>query len=239
MKTTKFYLIYLNIIVAIFTISQQTLAQFNDNMGGSWNNPLSASASTMIWNSIFYRTTAGKGNASTSSNNSQTKITESNETAKITAAQMNRAVQFSSTGTRVMLQTMVDKLGGTPELKAQTAKLLTVILDKYDEEAAKNGYPNDLALAIGSFIAFNSAVYQEKTIVPDKKILEVRNLIAELAVQKGFFNGLTNRKKQETYEVLIMLGGLAYISYEDAKKRNSTEEMKIFRQLAATNSKKY
>lgn len=251
MRTIKFYLIGLNIFIVILTISQQTPAQYADqfgrqwttNMGGVFNNPMSAMASTMIWNKIneqvMVNAVKKKNGFSSNSSTSNSASNSANpvQTPKFTAQQIKQAVQFKPTGNRLMLQTIVDKLGGTDEQKVQTSKLLSAILDGYDREAAKNGYPNDLALAIASFIAFNSAVYQEKTIVPDEKILQVRNLIAELIAQNGFFNSVSDLQKQQTYEVLIMLGGLAYISYEDAKKRNSTEEMKIFRQLAAANIK--
>jgi len=64
---------------------------------------------------------------------------------------------------------MVDGFAGTAQEKAEMKKLLAGILDKYDAAAVEKGYPNDLALAIVSYIGLNSQVYNqrsEETILP-------------------------------------------------------------------------
>jgi len=238
-----------------FAAVSQVRAQFadqhwTDSMGGSFNNPMSAFASTLIWNHINEQVMANavKGNQAGTSSSRAGSGNQSNaagrpvassdpQTQQMIDSRINQLVRFHPTGTRLMLQTLSGKLGGNANQQAQTSQLLSALMQSYENEASRKGYPNDLALAVSSFIAFNCAAYQQKPIAPDDKILILRELVGVLAVQNGSFSALSDLQKQQTYETLIMTGGLAYLSYQDAKKRNSTNEMALFSKFAGQNLK--
>ena len=110
----------------------------------------------------------------------------------------------------------------------------------YEAVATEKGYPNDLALAMVSGIALNLHVYEGKT---EKPILAFeinlgrRDEVAEYATDRGTFNSLSDRQKQELYELFIMLGGLTYRLYEKALAEKNAEEIKGMRVVAEQNLK--
>lgn len=114
------------------------------------------------------------------------------------------------------------------------------IISKYETEAAAKGYPDDWAVAYVSYIGLNSHVYHgktEKPILPFEQNLGLRDVVAEYATDNGIFNNVTDRHKQELYELLVMLGGLTYHFYEKAGSKNNAEELKNCKLAAAHNLK--
>jgi len=195
--------------------AQFTSEQWTDSVGAPFNNPLSAFASNLIWQHINEQvmanaTMGSPGGASLphAGSGSQSNTGGSPISGSEIDARINRPVRFRPTGTRLMLKTLSEKFSGNANQQARTMQLLSTLMQSYETKAAGKGYPNDLALALSSFIAFNCAAYQQKTIASDDKILALRQLIGVLAVQQGVFAALNDLQRQETYETLIMTGGL-------------------------------
>ena len=63
----------------------------------------------------------------------------------------------------------------------------------------------------------------------------MRDFVAEYATDNGLFNNVTDRKKQELYDPLVMFGGLTYYFYEKALRENNAEELKNSKLAAAQN----
>jgi hypothetical protein len=259
MKTIKLFPtgLILLMIVAMTAVTSPTFA-YTDMLGQTWGSPMAASVSTQIWMSInrhsitgSYGTSKGKSGSS-SAKTSRPAIdygpviegvpsgSTSQGSSQVSAAQMNRVVQFRPTGTRLMLQEIINSSGlgedQKPELKAELLK----ILSKYEADASAKGYPNDLALALVSFINLNSYVSQGRDGSPnlstDESIV-LRNSVAEKAAQTGIFDKLSDRSKQEMYELFVILGGATYQSYQDAKTSKNNEELKVTKTAAASNLK--
>ena len=109
------------------------------------------------------------------------------------------------------------------------------MFSKYEAEAKAKGYPNDWALAYVSCVGLNSHIYNgqtEKPLLPFEQNIGLRDVVAEYATDNGIFNNVTDRQKQELYELLLLLGGLTYHYYEKALKENNAEEIKSCRLLA-------
>ena len=235
MKPLRFLL--LPLIATLLSLSQQSSAQYRDSLGSPWSNPISATMSTMIWNKINEMTMYGAANKRSSGSSRRTKNTPS-QPEVVPAYRLYPPVRFKSTGTRLKLSEMVDAFGGTAQEKAETKILLAGILDKYDAAAAAKGYPNDLALAVVSYIGLNSQVYHQRsedTILPFEMNIGLRDVFAESAVDNGIFKDLTDRQKQEMYEAFVMMGGVTYHFYEEAKKKNNLEELKTCKLVAEKN----
>ena len=112
------------------------------------------------------------------------------------------------------------------------------MFSEYEAEAKAKGYPNDWALAYVSFVGLNSHVYHgqtEKPLLPFEQNVGLRDVVAEYATDNGIFNNVTDRQKQELYELLLLLGGLTYHFYEKALKEHNAEEIKNIRFLAEQN----
>src|SRR5438874_13805178 len=107
----KLTILSVTIIACLFCFAGITSAQWKDNMGGSWNNPTSASIGNIIndrlWNRVFAKARArDKARATTApvkTTTAQTPAVEP-EVSKKTPAQIDAAVRFRSTGTQLETQ---------------------------------------------------------------------------------------------------------------------------------------
>jgi hypothetical protein len=148
-----------------------------------------------------------------------------------------RSLRFNSAPTRLKLDAIVADLGGATEQRTQTHQLLSQILDTYDKESAALGYRNDLPLSFASFIIMSAAAYRGTNVPGDEKLIELRSVIAESAVESGVFKSMTDRQKQEMSEILVVFGTLAFSGYSQSKQTGDTASMNSFRQLGAQNLK--
>jgi hypothetical protein len=111
-------ILFVTLIVCLFCFSGVASAQWTDNMGGSWNNPTSASIGNIINDHLWNRIRA-KARARAKTGNSTPATTVEPQVSKKTPAQIDAAVRFRSTGTQLKTQAIADELssGGTPEAK--------------------------------------------------------------------------------------------------------------------------
>jgi hypothetical protein len=215
-------------------------AQWKDNMGGSWNNPTSASIGNIIndqlWNRMRAKARArAKNGISAPVNTSRTDTpVAAPEVSKKTPAQIDAAVRFHSTGTQLRTQAFADFLsaGGTPETKKQMPLIISTLLTEYEKAAKAQGKPNDLALATTAALVYNSSIYNNTPEPDDSRIMEIRDALAELAAEDGTFATMTDRQKQELYENLVISTMLAKVGYEEAKKTGDEATMASYRSLA-------
>jgi hypothetical protein len=111
----------------------------------------------------------------------------------------------------------------------------------YETEAARKGYPNDWALAFVSYVMLNSDVYHgvtEKMTIPFGQNIGLRDVVAEYATDHGIFKNVTDRQKQELYELLLITGGLTYDLYQNALKEKNAAEIEGLKLDAAANLKR-
>ena len=233
MKTTKLYSIGLAAIMAL-AISQQASAQDYSVYNDMFSNMLS----DRIRDSIYKQSSPGYSAAKKKLSDPKSGSSKRASTYEIPAYRKYPSVQFKSTGTRLKVQELAELVDPVPEDRPETRRMLSGILEKYEAAAAARGYPNDLALALISYIGLNSHVYNgktEKPIIPFEQNVGWRDMIAESATQNGAFNNKTDRQKQEMYEVLVMIAGLTYHFYEKALSEKNAEDLKKCKLLAAQN----
>ena len=238
MKTKRHHPIALLTLV-ILASSPATFAQYRDSLGQPWGNQTAATMSTMIWGKINEMTMYGA--ATRRSSGSSRKSTGAQTQPEVVPAyRLYPPVRFKSTGTRLKLLDLADYLGTNPQEKVEIKRVLTDILNKFDAAAKAKGYPNDVALAAVSYIGLNSHVYQlksEELLLPFEQNIGLRDVFAEEAVDNKMFDGMTDREKQEIYEDLVMTGGITYYFYEEARKKNSSQDLKVCKLLAERNLK--
>ena len=240
MKTTKCYLAGL-VAITIFTFSQQAFAQWADFYSSSnYSNMVNNLISNSIWNSAMAKYTKQKNTGSSGVSRSKSKSTGQSTEPEVPAYRRYPAVQFKSTGTKLTVKEAAEILDPVPEDRPETEKMLSDILDKYEAEARAKGYPDDWALACVSYVGLNSHVCNGKTdapIIPFEQNIGLRDVVAEYATDNGIFNNVTDRQKQELYEILVMFGGVTYHFYEKALKEKNAEKIKTWRLFAAQNLK--
>ena len=235
MKRTNLYVVCLA-VVTLFLFSEHVSAQDYS----FYNNMFSNMLSNRIWDSIYQQSSPGYAEAKRKLMASQSQSSGKASSVLITPSQMNQAVQFKSTGTKLTVKEAAELLDPVPEDRPETEKILSGILDRYESSAREKGYPNDWALAFVSYIALNGRVYHgntEKPIIPYEQNGGLRDVLAEQATGKGIFNNVTDRKKQELYEILVIFGMLTYEMYEKAVRENNAEAIKNWKRMAADNLK--
>lgn len=237
MKTTKRYSIGL-VALVIFTFSQQASAQDYSFYNQMFSNMLS----DRIWDSIYKQSSPGYSTARKKLNDGKAGSASQASTNELPAYRRYPSVQFKPTGTRLTVSEFADLLDPVPADRPETRRMLTGILEKYEAAAAAKGYPNDVALAIVSYIGLNAHVYSgraEKPIVPFEQNVGLRDTLAESFTDNGTFNNKTDRDKQEMYEVLVMVAGLAYHFHEKAIRENNAEELKTCKLAAKQNLERF
>lgn len=227
--------------ISIFVISifigfsaQQTSAQLFDFYSSpGYSTLISNLIDNSIWNSSMEKYTKNyskrnKGNSGVSKPNSSVQTSP----PIIPAHDQYPAVQFKSTGTRLTLQEYLDSVQISPQEKAELKSLILEIFKQYETAAADKSYPNDWALALVSYIALNSRVYHgitEKPSIPFEQNLGLRDIVAKYAADNDIFKNVSDRQKQELYELLVMTGGLTHHFYTKAVNEKNAEELKTLK----------
>jgi tRNA_anti-like len=204
------------VISTLLFMCAPALAQHTDNLGGNWNDPAGGKITNVIV-ARYARRRSEKRPAVRHANSGST-INDG-------------SVRFRSTGTQLKTREIANVISPGD---AQVFTLLTTILQAFDKKAQEVGRPNDLALALSFFFATNASVYHDAGEPADPPVLELRDTIAATLVETNALNGVTDRKKQEMYEALVIYTGLALATYQEGKGGNP-ESLKIARQLAGQN----
>jgi hypothetical protein len=241
MKTLKLYSIGL-VAFMIFTFSQQTFAQLVDFYSGpGYTALIDRLIDNHIWNSSMQRYTKNytRKNSGASDNSKSTGSTQSSPPL-VPDYRRYPAVQFKSTGTRLMVEEMADKFGKTSQEKADWKEVIAGVFDKYEASARAQGYPNDLGLAYVSFIGLSQLMSNqitEKPIIPFEQNIALRDIVAKYATDFGIFSKITDREKQQLYELFVIYGAVHYLLYELALEEKNTEALKAYKLRAEDNLK--
>jgi hypothetical protein len=201
-----------------------------DSLGGSFNNPAGATITKTIMDRIAQRNRERRLAARRSGASSTAR--RPSASAPPVAKLNESSVLFRPTGTQLKTREIANLIdAGNP----QVLKLLTVLLEEFDKGARAAGHPNDLALALSFFLATNASVYHDGGQPADPPMVELRDTIAEALVQGNALNGVTDRKKQEMYETLVIFTGFALATYQEGKQGGNADTVKVSRQLAGQN----
>jgi hypothetical protein len=204
------------LMILLLVSATPALAQHTgDGLGGSFNDAAGATITRTIIDRI------GSRNRKLPARRSTQPVTKLNEAS----------VLFRPTGTQLTTREIANLIdAGNPQL----LKLLTTLLEEFDKGARAAGHPNDLALALSFFFATNASVYHDGGEPADPPMVELRDTIAGVLIEGNALNGVTDRKKQEMYEALVLYTGLALATYQEGKAGNP-ESLKVARQLAGQN----
>jgi len=221
------------LVLTLIAASQPVFAQAYGEAYQSFIN-------TLQYNNTYNYTKNSKRSSGTAKSKSTTPDTVPSygnvvKNTAVTPEQVKRAVQFKSTGTRLALDEYVGSFRTTAEEKAEWKVRLTDSLSGFDALAASKGFPNDVAFALVFSIALNSSVYNETPLVPDGKLLEMREMAAIGLTRYGLLEKSSDREKQGISEYVVMTALMTYYCREKAKGEKDIEELKRCKQVAALN----
>jgi len=216
-------------VLVLLLSSVPALAQYRDNLGGNWNDPISAT----ITNIIMDRYAQRRLQENLAAKRSGVKTSESSPGSASAKTKLNDAsLHFRSSGTQLKTQEIANLIGaGNP----QVFQLMTALLEEYEKNARAAGKPNDVALALSFFLATNASLYHDAGQPTDSQMLELRETIAAALLQASAFNRVTDRKKQEMYETLVLFTGFALAAYQEGKQEGNPASVRVAQQLAGQN----
>jgi len=219
------------VILMLLVLRVPASAQYTDNLGGNWNNPASATITNIIMDR-YARRRLEKNLAARRSGAASTARTSSSNSAAAAAKLNDASLHFRSTGTQLKTREIANLIGAE---NPQVLTIMTTILQEFDKGARAAGRPNDLALALSFFFAANASVYHDAGQPTDPQMVELRDTIAEALVEGNALNGVTDRKKQEMYETLVLFTGFALAAYQEGKQGGNADTVKVSQQLAGQN----
>jgi hypothetical protein len=231
MKTTRILSVAIVIGVTVAAAQQASAQLVNIYSSPGWVNTIASIQESQIVKNALGNTKNKTGSSSVSKSTSSSQ----SEPYVVPAYRRYPAVQFKSTGTRLTLQEYLDSLPIGAQDKPEAKEFILKTFKEYETEAAAKGYPNDWALAFVSYVSLNSRIYHgitEKPILPFEQNIGMRDVVAEYVTDNGIFNNVTDRQKQELYELLVIGGALTYQVYEKALKENDTEQLKNLKLMA-------
>jgi hypothetical protein len=229
MRKQNSYLGVCSRVLVLLITSVPALAQYRDNLGGNWNNPMSAT----ITNIIMDRYAQRRLQENLAAKRSRVNTSASSAASASVKPKLNDAsLHFRSTGTALKTREIANLIdAGNP----QVLQLMSALLEEYEKNARAAGKPNDVALALSFFLATNASVYHDAGQPTDSQMVELRETIAEALLQANALNGVTDRKKQEMYETLVLFTGFALAAYQEGKQQGNPASVRVAQQLAGQN----
>ena len=202
-----------------------------------FNNPLNSMLNTMINGKIneemLRQSVANQ--KSRSGSGSRSAATPTTTKPKKSAAEIGKTATFHPTAQPLKVREVVNLLASTPEDKEATFTVFSNLLTYFAGEAKRLGKPNDFPLALSVFLAVNSSVYHGTPPPDDAHLLRLRDIIAEAMAEDSQFAAVTDRSKQELYEVMIIYTLFTQASYSEAKKAGNQDLMDGYRKFAGMN----
>jgi hypothetical protein len=231
MNKSKLHVSCCGLLILLALVSfAPALAQHGsgESLGGTFNTPAGATITKTIADRIAQRNRERRLAARRSGASSSAPTSSSNSARPV--AKLNEAsVLFRSTGTQLKTREIANVIdAGNPDV----FKLLTALLEEFDKQARAAGHPNDLALAMSFFLATNASIYHDAGEPTDPQMVELRDMIAEALVEGNALSSMTDRKKQEMYEALVLFAGLALTTYQEGKRSGNAETVKAGQNLA-------
>jgi hypothetical protein len=202
-----------------------------------FNNPLNNMLTTVIngkVNEEMLRQSVANQKSRSGSGPRSTTTPSTTQPGK-SPAEISRIVSFHPTAQPLKAREMANLLMTTPQDREATFKVFSNFLTYFVGEAKRLGKPNDFPLALSVFLAVNSSVYHGTPPPDDDHLMRLRDIIAEAMTEDSKFAAVTDRSKQELYEVMIMFTLFAQGAYNEAKQAGNQDLMNGYRKFAGIN----
>jgi hypothetical protein len=213
----------------------------NPYTGRTFNNPTSSLIDTMILNNQRMSMLMSSMNSSRAL--MQRSLRKGGlKLSKAQKAQADRFAKYRGTmfkaGKPVMPARLASQLSPKDaKQRQQLEKVFDVLLKFYEQRSKQQKAPStDLARTLSYCIALNYA-YSTEQEVSAKGLDELRRKMREALSSDPKFRDLSDAKKQELSEGLVILSHFVALGYDEAKESKDKETMNKFKQLAQANLK--
>lgn len=216
-------------------------AQFTSNYGYTFNNPISASLNTMMWDSMNTRqlykiglrrrgfTDAQMNNMTTEelkaaylrvgASKSSARAGSSSSTPTRAAAPSNPATRFRSSGKLVLVPQVVASLSSDQAQQRVLTAMFADAIKVYEAEAKAARMDNDVAGALAFFASV--AFYLQDGSENEKGTEALANAIRE-SLDTSEYRSIPDIDKQRFYEFMLTMGTFLFASAKDADAETMT-----------------
>lgn len=202
-------------------------AQWNNPYWGTtWNNPTSSLLQTMTMNRVF----AGSMRKSFEQKSKALDQGSASRQKRLTPAQQ-KSVTFSPVTDMIMPKQMAETMGATTRDRKELQRAFTQFLDGFNQQATADKEEYNVARAVTFFIVCNYMVATGSEFDEAQVNLMERDINIYLT-ENEYFSAFDNQRKQELYEMMVILGTLAAAGYHDGEEKGQEEQMDRFRSLA-------
>ena len=210
----------LALITTISLLIPAARAQYiNPFTGGSWNNPISSTIDTMIFNDIQARTL----------------MLPYDRGEEPTPPPPVSVTSFTPASNFRMAHTLAESLSDDPEVQQALVMLLEHGREEFEAQARAEGKPNNVALALSFFIQANYYVYTGGKEVSDAAQESLWLTLHDILANTPDFTATSNRERQELYEGFLLMATLPLYGYLISLEDGDMQSADLFRTLAGQN----
>ena len=230
------------VIFAVFEMTSVSAQIGGGGQSANLGSSISAEVNGRLGSGVFARLgkkpaakkTAAKKTQSAKTAKSKTPPAKSGKTQPIeTDDFIDYSILTYKPDTRLnTAQRLVNEFAQTSDEKTLILTLFNAAKAGYDEEAAKKGKKNDVALALTFFLASCITVYNDAPEPSEQAFDNLYDALAESLLEDEQFAASTDHEKQEMSETLVYIGGLVLGGYAIGKENNEQETVKAFQNLA-------
>jgi len=237
------------LVLAAAGMAPEARAQYTNSYGYSFNNPVSASANAMFWNSMnaraMYRTMLKKrgytdaqlDKMSTEKMKALLGADASALEAK-TAAPGRTASKFTMGKSYLLLPELVNNLSSDPKYRKALLDVLVQGIQAYEKDAGPDGFDYDVAGAMTFFIFSAYYIYREGE-EPDDKGSTIMGRAIQQNMDTPEFAKIGDADKQKFYEFMIGMGTYLLLAYKQAVEEKNAEAAGVLKSIAADTLKAY
>ena len=222
---------------------------YTNSYGYSFNNPISATCSSMFWNKMNARLTyrallqkRGYTDARLERMSTEQMLAalkgQVRTPARAETEVSGGATTFRPAAKRLLLPTLARSLVQDAAQQRALLGAFEQALKGYETEAARSGLANDVAGAIAFFIGASYLVYRQGEEPNDRGLEHLARAIRENLDTPGL-KRMTDGDKQKFYELMVGLGTYLAAAYQQAVKENNLGQANQLRQTAAATLKGY
>ena len=243
-RKAKHWKLALRLAVLTFALTGIVQAQYggsytNPYTGNTFNNAASSFIDTIILHNRQRAMLMNSLNVSRNSINSSLRR-GGLKLSKQQKAQTDHFAKYRGTMFKAAKPVMPSRLAtqllpDNPEQQKNLAKVFGVLLKFYEDRSKQQRAPStDLARTLSYCIAMNYA-YSTEQDVSAKGLVELRRKMREAMTSDPKFRALSDAKKQELSEALVIMTHFVALGYDEAKAGGKKEDMAKFKQLAQAN----
>jgi hypothetical protein len=233
----------------LLTIFGPVPGQYTSSSGYSFNNPISASCNSIVWNRMNSRLTyrimlkkRGYTDAQLGQMSTDQMLAilggKTNAEAEAKKSLPDNVTKFTPAGRHLLLPTLAKGLVTDPEHQNALVEVFEAGIQAYEKEAGPSGFSHDIAGAMTFFIGTSYMVFHDGQ-EPDENGLEFIGKALQQSLNTDEIAQISNGDKQMFYELMVGMGTYLGVAYQQALADGDQNLAAQFKQIAADALKNY